>query len=69
MRPADAANRKGQVWRGELHHARWPLQPAQAEIECNTMAEQLRLILPKGRALLHFAGRLDVVGWLLERVT
>lgn len=64
-----AANRKGQVWRGEIHHACWPLQPAEAGMDCNTMADQLRLILPNHKPLVHFARRRDVVGWLLERVT
>jgi len=58
-----AANRRGRVWRGEIHHAPWPLQPAEAEIARNSMADQLRLILPKPRPLLHFARRLDVVAW------
>jgi uncharacterized protein YqjF (DUF2071 family) len=58
-----AANRRGRIWRGEIHHAPWPLQPAEAEIEHNRMAEQLRLILPNEQPLLHFARRLDVVAW------
>ena len=63
-----AANRRGQIWRGDIHHARWPLQSAAAEITHNTMAEQIRLILPKTHPLLHFARRLDVVGWAPVRV-
>jgi uncharacterized protein len=63
-----AANRHGRVWRGDIHHARWPLQPAEAEIEGNTMTEQLRLVLPQHAPLLHFALRLDVVAWTLEAV-
>jgi uncharacterized protein len=61
-----AADRRGRVWRGDIHHARWPLQPAEADIACNTMAEPLRLSLPPGAPLLHFAPRLDVVAWALE---
>ena len=63
-----AADRRGRVWRGNIHHARWPLQPAEADIECNTMADQLQLRLPSGAPLLHFARRLDVVAWTLETV-
>jgi hypothetical protein len=58
-----AANRAGRVWRGDIHHVPWPLQPAEAEIQHNSMANQLRLILPKTAPLLHFARRLDVVAW------
>jgi uncharacterized protein len=60
-----AANRRGAVWRGEIHHARWPLQPAEAEIERNTMTDPLRLVLPARPPLLHFAERQDVVAWTL----
>jgi uncharacterized protein YqjF (DUF2071 family) len=63
-----AADRRGWVWRGDIHHARWPLQPAEADIACNTMAEPLQLRLPQRAPLLHFARRLDVVAWTLEAV-
>jgi uncharacterized protein YqjF (DUF2071 family) len=63
------ANRRGTVWRGEIHHAPWSLQPAEAEIERNTMADPLRLALPARRPLLHFAERQDVVAWTLTQAT
>jgi uncharacterized protein YqjF (DUF2071 family) len=63
-----ATNRRGRIWRGNIHHAPWPLQPAEADIECNTMGDQLRLMLPQRAPLLHFAKRLDVVVWTLEAV-
>jgi uncharacterized protein YqjF (DUF2071 family) len=53
------------VWRGEIHHARWRLQPAEAKIERNTMADPLRLARPARPPLLHFAERQDVVAWTL----
>jgi uncharacterized protein YqjF (DUF2071 family) len=62
------ADRRGRVWRGNIHHARWPLQPAEADIEYNTMANQVQLMLPQRVPLLHFALRLDVVAWTLEAV-
>jgi uncharacterized protein YqjF (DUF2071 family) len=63
-----AADRRGRLWRGNIHHARWPLQPAEADIACNTMADQLQLRLPPRAPLLHFAPRLAVVAWALEAV-
>jgi uncharacterized protein len=63
-----AANRRGRIWRGEIHHARWPLQPAKVEIRDNTMTEQIGLTLPSTQPLLHFARRLDVVAWAPEVV-
>jgi uncharacterized protein len=63
-----AADRRGRVWRGNIHHARWPLQPAEADIARNTMTDPLQLRLPPREPLLHFAQRLDVVAWTLEAV-
>jgi uncharacterized protein len=63
-----AADRHGQVWRGDIHHAQWPLQPAAAEVEVNTMLQQVGPMLPDTPPLLHFARRLDVVARPLSRV-
>lgn len=51
--------------RAEIHHPPWPLQPAEAEIELNTMAPTA-VELPDDDPLLHFAARQDVVIWPLE---
>ena len=51
--------------RGEIHHRPWPLQPATAEIERNTMGAQVGLAL-EGTPLLHYSHRQDVVFWELE---
>jgi uncharacterized protein YqjF (DUF2071 family) len=55
------------LYRAEIHHAPWPLQPAEAAIELNTMAPA-DLALPAEAPLLHFARVQDVVVWPLERV-
>ncbi len=57
----------GRLYRADVHHAPWPLQPAAASITENTMAPR-PLELPDDEPLLHFARRLDVVIWSLERV-
>jgi uncharacterized protein YqjF (DUF2071 family) len=49
--------------RAEIHHPPWPLQPAWAQIDVNTMTAQLGIALP-GQPLVHFARRQDVVFWL-----
>lgn len=60
----DSANADdSRLWRGEIHHQQWPLQPAEAEITHNTMTAPLGLRLPDMPPLLHFARRLDVVAW------
>ena len=63
-----ALDARAQLYRGEIHHARWPLQPAEAEIEVNTMTLPHGIRLPDTSPLLHFARRLDVVVWPLRRV-
>ena len=55
----------GLLLRSEIHHKPWPLQHAEAMIEINTMSE---LKLPDTAPLLHYADRIDVVGWLPEKV-
>jgi uncharacterized protein len=57
------ADRTGRIIIGEIHHAPWPLQPAEAELTQNTMAQSLGLSLPADRPLLHFSKRQDVVVW------
>jgi uncharacterized protein YqjF (DUF2071 family) len=54
---------EGQIYRGEIHHAQWPLQRAEAEIELNTLPAPMGLTLPGAPPLLHFARSIDVVAW------
>jgi uncharacterized protein YqjF (DUF2071 family) len=60
--------RRGEVYCGEIHHAPWPLQPAEAEIEANTMASPHGLALPDTAPLLHFAQRLETLEWPIARI-
>lgn len=57
----------GQLYRGHIHHAPWPLQRASYTIETNTVADQIGLPLI-GPPHALFARRLDVQAWLIERV-
>ena len=55
---------EGRTHWAEIHHPPWPLQPAEAEIEENTMPpEGIEL---GGEPLLHYSRRQDVVIWPLE---
>jgi uncharacterized protein YqjF (DUF2071 family) len=58
-----AAGRRGRVGYGDIDHEPWPLQPAEAEIRANTMAEASGVVLPSAPPILHFARFLDVVAW------
>jgi hypothetical protein len=59
---------RGRVFRGDIHHEPWPLQPAQAEIQVNTMAISAGLSLPDAPPLLHFTRLLRMAAWPLRRV-
>jgi uncharacterized protein YqjF (DUF2071 family) len=61
-----ALDERGSVLRADIHHPPWPLQPAEAEFELNTMAQPYGLSLEASAPLLHFARRQDVVIWPLR---
>jgi uncharacterized protein YqjF (DUF2071 family) len=58
----------GQPYRLEIHHPPWRLQPGEAEIRTNTMAEAAGIRLPSMAPRLHYAARQDTVAWPLVRV-
>ena len=58
-----ALDGEGRIERTEIRHRPWPLQPAEAEIEADSMAAAHGLTLPAGPPHLRFARRLDVRGW------
>jgi uncharacterized protein YqjF (DUF2071 family) len=55
------ATRDGEIERIDVEHERWPLQPAAATIERNTMATAAGLTLPEQSPRVHFSQALDVV--------
>jgi len=63
-----SADGHGRVYRGDIHHQPWPLQPAEADIRSNTMTGPPGISLPPVAPLLHFARRLHVVAWKLQFV-
>jgi uncharacterized protein len=64
-----AADGRDNVYRGDIHHHPWPLQPAEAEVEKLTMTEQIGVALPETGPVLHFSERLDVLAWSPRRIT
>ena len=56
------------VHRLDIHHPPWPLQPAEARITINTMAQAAGLRLPAVSPLLHFSKRQDMVAWRMKRI-
>jgi uncharacterized protein YqjF (DUF2071 family) len=64
-----SADARGRVYRGDIEHEPWPLRPAEAVVEVNTMTEAIGVRLPDLPPLLHFSDVLDVKAWRLKRVT
>jgi uncharacterized protein YqjF (DUF2071 family) len=56
------------LYRAEIHHVPWPLQPAELEIGANSMALAAGITLPAQAPRLAFAERLDVAVWPPVRV-
>ncbi|MGI8908378.1 MAG: YqjF family protein [Candidatus Sumerlaeaceae bacterium] len=59
-------NRTGMLFCGDIHHRQWPLQPAGAEIQKNTMMTAAGISPIRTEPLLHFSRRLDVLIWPLK---
>jgi uncharacterized protein YqjF (DUF2071 family) len=55
---------RGHLHRAEIHHRLWPLQPAEARIEANTMAPSNLELGPLGAS--QFSRRQDVLIWPLR---
>lgn len=62
------ADKKGQIYCGDVHHRQWQLQPAEAEIRVNTMGQEFGIALAAKPALLHFAKTIDTIEWPLAPV-
>jgi uncharacterized protein YqjF (DUF2071 family) len=58
---------RGGLGRAEIHHAAWPLQPAEVELGLHTMTPA-GVALPDEPSLAHFAAERDVLIWPLRRV-
>jgi uncharacterized protein len=56
------AEHGGKLHRAEIHHPPWPLQPARAQIDLNTMPP---LKVAEADPSVYFSGRQDVVIWPL----
>ena len=62
------ADAQGRVYRGEINHIDWPLQPAEAEMRVNSMAAAHGLALPDTAPHLLFVRDIDVRVWPLNAV-
>jgi hypothetical protein len=60
------AEHAGRLYRAEIHHRPWPLQPAAAQVDLNTMPPPP--LRTGNDPLTHYSARQDVVLWPLEAV-
>ena len=56
-------DRKGKLLQGNIHHAPWPLEAAEAEIEVNDLPQAHGIRLPDIPPVLHFARTQAVAVW------
>jgi uncharacterized protein YqjF (DUF2071 family) len=63
-----AVDSSARVYRADIEHPQWPLQPVEATIDVNTMAAAAGIDLPTTPPRLSFASRVDVVVWRPIRV-
>lgn len=59
-------NRHLQLLRADIHHRKWPLQPAEVDLRENSMARPYGLELA-GEPRAHYAQKVDVVFWRLVK--
>ena len=60
---------QGALYRADIHHVPWPLQPATARIQRNDMLTAAGIAVEGSPALQHFSRLLEVIVWSRERVT
>jgi uncharacterized protein len=59
---------RGKLYRTELHHQPWPLQRAGIEMQANSLADPLGLVLPGIPDLCHFSRSNKLLTWAPESV-
>jgi uncharacterized protein YqjF (DUF2071 family) len=62
------SDRRGGIFKSNIHHTQWPLELAEAEIELNELPSTHGIRLPDTPPLLHYSRELVVYVWPLEPV-
>jgi uncharacterized protein YqjF (DUF2071 family) len=66
--PGSVGGPRDRLYRAEVHHRQWPLQPAEAELDAAGLLAAASVRRRDVAPLLHFAERLDVRAWAAEPV-
>lgn len=64
-----ATDRCGHIYRGDIDHDPWPIQLAEASIYVNSLPNSFGIDLPDTPPLLHFAKKINVKVWALEKLS
>lgn len=64
-----SASPSGRLYRAEIHHEPWPLQPADAAVRRNELLHALGITVARPAPLRHFSAGVDIVAWSLERMS
>jgi uncharacterized protein len=59
---------RGKLYRTEMHHQPWPLRRAGVEMQANSLADPLALVLPGIPDLCHFSRSHKLLTWAPESV-
>lgn len=62
-----AADRRGNLFRAEVHHAPWQLQTAAGRVDAAQLLRAYNIEVGNQPPLLHYSERVTVVVWGLER--
>jgi uncharacterized protein YqjF (DUF2071 family) len=62
-----SVDRRGRIYRGEIHHDPWQLQAAELTIEANTMARPVGIDFVVPPATLHFVRQQDTYIWPIRQ--
>ena len=63
-----AVSTSRRVYRLDIHHKPWLIQPAEAQLDAAQLFTAAGLPSPTGEPLLHFSPVQEMIGWLPERV-
>ncbi len=63
-----ARSADGRLYRGEVHHAPWPLQRAEGSVDAGELLRPHGLSVGGNAPVLHYSRGVDVVVWPFERL-
>lgn len=63
-----STDKRGNLFRGEIHHPPWPLQKADVDIIENTLFTPFQLDMEGEKPLSHYSKGVDTVFWNIKKI-